>query len=119
MSVKGKLLRKAATKIKKKIGSMNSTDNMSSKGPIDNAIELAPKPKNMGGVSSTSKGNYVQGHTWPGLGKVSEGNKKVFSKMDRDNFNRKRFNETGKLPKGYKLDSDDPFGGWMKIKKGK
>ena len=45
MSVKGKLLKKAATKIKKKIGSMNSTDNMSSKGPIDNAIKKS-KPTN-------------------------------------------------------------------------
>jgi hypothetical protein len=44
MSVKGKLLKKAATKIKKKIGSMNSTDNMSSKGPIDNAIKKVKKP---------------------------------------------------------------------------
>ncbi len=39
MSVKGKLLKKVATKIKKKIGSINSTDNMSSKGPIDNAMK--------------------------------------------------------------------------------
>jgi hypothetical protein len=38
MSVKRKLLKKAATKIKKKIGSMNSTDNMSNKGPIDKSI---------------------------------------------------------------------------------
>lgn len=39
MSGKIKLLKKAATKIKKKIGSMNSTDNMSSKGPIDKSIK--------------------------------------------------------------------------------
>ena len=47
MSVKGKLLRKAATKIKKKIGSMNSTDNMSSKGPIDKSINKVKAPKGM------------------------------------------------------------------------
>jgi len=45
MSVKGKLIKKVATKIKKKIGSMNSTDNMSSKGPIDNAIKKGKPPK--------------------------------------------------------------------------
>jgi hypothetical protein len=44
MSVKGKLIKKVATKIKKKIGSMNSTDNMSSKGPIDNAIKKTKRP---------------------------------------------------------------------------
>ena len=44
MNVKRKLLKKAATKIKKKIGSMNSTDNMSSKGPIDKSINKVKAP---------------------------------------------------------------------------
>lgn len=38
MGVKGRLIKKGIAKIKKKISSINSTDNMSTSGPIDNAI---------------------------------------------------------------------------------
>ena len=39
MGVKGKLIKKGIAKIKKKISSINSTDNMSSSGPIDRQID--------------------------------------------------------------------------------
>jgi hypothetical protein len=38
MSVKGRLAKKLALAVKKRLKSYNSTDNMSSSGPIDNAI---------------------------------------------------------------------------------
>jgi len=46
MSVKGKLAKKLASAIKKRLKSYNSTDNMSSSGPIDVSINsgLAQKP---------------------------------------------------------------------------
>ena len=54
MSVKGKLIKKVATKIKNyKVKISNSTDNMSSKGPIDKAIK---KVKNI-------RDNYKNEHT--------------------------------------------------------
>lgn len=39
MGVKGRLIKKGIAKIKKKINSINSTDNMSTSGPIDRQID--------------------------------------------------------------------------------
>ncbi len=61
MGVKGKLIKKGIAKIKKKINSINSTDNMSSSGPIDNAINRGMYNRPLGTYhgKSGAKGDMI------------------------------------------------------------
>lgn len=56
MGVKGKLAKKLASALKKRLKSTNSTDNMSSSGPIDNAIDRGMYNRPLGTYHGKSGG---------------------------------------------------------------
>jgi len=56
MSVKGKLAKKLASAVKKRLKSYNSTDNMSSSGPIDNSINRGMYNRPLGTYHGKSGG---------------------------------------------------------------
>tara|TARA_B100001094_G_C18178628_1_gene799461 strand:+ start:617 stop:970 length:354 start_codon:yes stop_codon:yes gene_type:complete len=61
MGGKGRLIKAGIAKIKKKINSINSTDNMSSSGPIDNAINRGMYNRPLGTYhgKSGAKGDMI------------------------------------------------------------